>query len=303
MEDLICVDNLKKSFNEVKAIDDISFKVKKGELFGFLGVNGAGKSTTINILSTLLQKSDGNITVCGYDIDKNPNDIRNKIGIVFQENTLDNYLTVKENLILQGILYEKDKHKINNSLDFVTNVLNINDLLNRQFKKLSGGQKRRCEIAKALMNIPEILFLDEPTTGLDPMTRKQVWECIEKLRLEKQMTVFLTTHYMEEASMTQYICIMDKGKIVAKGTPSNLKNKYASDLLKIYTQNTQTIIDKLENVKYGLESNCIKISVNTTKDALPIIQSLDGLYDNFEVIQGSMDDVFLNITGKKIGVE
>ncbi len=303
MEDFICVDNLKKNFKNIAAVNDISFKVKKGELFGFLGVNGAGKSTTINMLSTLLKKSDGNIKICGYDIDKNPDDIRKQIGIVFQENTSDDYLTIKENLILQAALYEKDKNKIQESLSFVTETLNIKDLLNRQFKKLSGGQKRRCEIAKALMNIPKILFLDEPTTGLDPMTRKQVWESIEKLITEKQMTVFLTTHYMEEAAMAQYVCIMDEGKIVARGTPSNLKNQYAKDFLKIYTKDIQTLINNIKNFDYEIASNCVKISVNNTKEALPIINSLEGFYDNFEVIQGNMDDVFLNITGKKMEVE
>ena len=303
MEDFICVDNLKKNFKNIAAVNDISFKVKKGELFGFLGVNGAGKSTTINMLSTLLKKSDGNIKICGYDIDKNPDDIRKQIGIVFQENTSDDYLTIKENLILQAALYEKDKNKIQESLSFVTETLNIKDLLNRQFKKLSGGQKRRCEIAKALMNIPKILFLDEPTTGLDPMTRKQVWESIEKLITEKQMTVFLTTHYMEEAAMAQYVCIMDEGKIVARGTPSNLKNQYAKDFLKIYTKDIQTLFNNIKNFDYEIASNCVKISVNNTKEALPIINSLEGFYDNFEVIQGNMDDVFLNITGKKMEVE
>lgn len=303
MEDFICVDNLKKNFKNIAAVNDISFKVKKGELFGFLGVNGAGKSTTINMLSTLLKKSDGNIKICGYDIDKNPDDIRKQIGIVFQENTSDDYLTIKENLILQAALYEKDKNKIQESLSFVTETLNIKDLLNRQFKKLSGGQKRRCEIAKALMNIPKILFLDEPTTGLDPMTRKQVWESIEKLITEKQMTVFLTTHYMEEAAMAQYVCIMDEGKIVARGTPSNLKNQYAKDFLKIYTKDIQTLISNIKNFDYEIASNCVKIPVNNTKEALPIINSLEGFYDNFEVIQGNMDDVFLNITGKKMEVE
>ena len=229
--DAIQISHLKKYYSDIKAVDDISFSVKKGDLFGLLGVNGAGKSTTIHILCTLLKATAGTVKICDYDAFKEANAIRNKIGVVFQNNTLDDYLTVKENLLMRGFLYEKDLKTVQKNLYEIAEILNIQNLLSRPFRKLSGGQKRRCEIARALMNTPEILFLDEPSTGLDPQTRKLMWDCLESLRLKRHMTIFLTTHYMEEASMAQQLCIMDAGKIIASGSPSQLKNKYASDYI------------------------------------------------------------------------
>lgn len=299
--EVINVSNLKKYFKDVKAVDDISFKVNKGELFGFLGVNGAGKSTSINILCTLLSKTDGEISVCGNDVKTKSDEVRKKIGVVFQDNTLDEMLTVRENLELRGALYEKDRKIVQKNLEDVTEILNIQDLLPRRFGKLSGGQKRRCEIAKSIMNTPEILFLDEPTTGLDPQTRKQLWESIERLRTERGMTVFLTTHYMEEAAKAQYLCIMDAGKIVASGTPAELKEKYACDQLKVYTNNLDELateaIDK--QLKFSKLSNGISFQLEETKQAIDIMSNMKTKYQSFEVIQGNMDDVFINVTGKR----
>ncbi len=300
--DVIKVSHLKKYFRDVKAVDDISFVVKKGELFGFLGVNGAGKSTTINILCTLLAETEGVIEVCGYDVRKQSNEVRKKIGVVFQENTLDDMLTVKENLELRGSLYEKDKKTVQKNLEEVTKILDIKDLLPRRFGKLSGGQKRRCEIAKSLMNTPDILFLDEPTTGLDPQTRKQVWESIEKLRAEREMTVFLTTHYMEEAAMAQYLCIMDAGRIVARESPAELKKQYAANLLKLYTKDIGRMAQEAERLNLSCQrlSNGVAVRLVSTKDAVGIISRLNTDYDGLEIIQGSMDDVFINVTGKRM---
>ena len=300
--DVIKVSHLKKYFRDVKAVDDISFVVKKGELFGFLGVNGAGKSTTINILCTLLAETEGVIEVCGYDVRKQSNEVRKKIGVVFQENTLDDMLTVKENLELRGSLYEKDKKTVQKNLEEVTKILDIKDLLPRQFRKLSGGQKRRCEIAKSLMNTPDILFLDEPMTGLDPQTRKQVWESIEKLRAEREMTVFLTTHYMEEAAMAQYLCIMDAGRIVAHESPAELKKQYAANLLKLYTKDIDRMAQEAERLNLSCQrlSNGVAVRLVSTKDAVGIISRLNTDYDGLEIIQGSMDDVFINVTGKRM---
>ncbi len=302
MADVIKVEGLKKYFKDIKAVDDISFKVKEGELFGFLGENGAGKSTTINILCTLLKETQGRVSICGHDLDEAPNEIRKKIGVVFQENTLDYFLTVRENLIIRGSLYEKDKKKVKENIVRVSNILSIEDILDRQFRKLSGGQRRRCEIARALMNTPEVLFLDEPTTGLDPKTRKQVWESIDKLREEENMTVFLTTHYMEEATRAQYICIIDSGKLVAEGTPSKLKKEYASDLLKVYSKNLDHIklIAQSNSLQHEIMSNYISFPLENTKEAIAILEMLQEKYEAFEVLQGDMDDVFINITGKKL---
>lgn len=302
MDEIIQVNHLKKYFKEIKAVDDISFKVKKGQLYGFLGVNGAGKSTTINILCTLLNSTEGEIFVCGHRLGKDDREIRRKIGVVFQDNTLDNRLTIKENLLMRASLYDKDEKSIHKNLKYVSDILDIGDLMKRQFSKLSGGQKRRCEIAKALMNRPEIIFLDEPTTGLDPQTRQNVWESIERLRKEDQMTVFLTTHYMEEAAKAQYISIMEAGRLVADGTPSELKEKYAHDMLKLVPENTVQLIEHLENAKLSYErrSNHIRVIIPDSMFGLEVLNHTKEYLKSFEVIQGTMDDVFLNITGKSL---
>ncbi len=302
-EDIIRVEHLEKRFRGVKAVNDISFQVKRGELFGFLGVNGAGKSTTINILCTLYQKTSGEAWICGVGMEEHPEEIRRRIGAVFQHNILDDVLTVRENLLLRGSLYTKDRARIAGELKDTAEILDIGNLLERRYRDLSGGQKRRCEIARALMNVPEVLFLDEPTTGLDPQTRMQVWESVERLRRERQMTVFLTTHYMEEAARASHICIMDEGRIVAEGTPDALKNKHARDILRLYSRSPEELagLARRKNFKGQVLSNCLCFPLSETREALPILNALEGAYDNFEVLQGDMDDVFLHVTGKKLG--
>ena len=300
MEYAIQVTNLKKHFENIKAVDDISFQVEKGQLYGFLGVNGAGKSTTINMLCTLLPVTEGDVAICGYHLGEKNEEIRRRIGVVFQDNSLDNRLTIKENLMIRATLYEKDTKIIRNNLNQVCDILGIGDFLRRQFGKLSGGQKRRCEIARALMNTPEILFLDEPTTGLDPQTRQNVWNCIEALRKEKNMTVFLTTHYMEEAAKAQQIAIMDAGKIVAEGTPYELKQKYANDLLKLFPKEYNVLADILDEMgcSYERKSNHIQVNIPDTLYGLELLHNIKDNLSACEIVQGTMDDVFINITGK-----
>lgn len=299
---IIKSENLKKYFGNVKAVDDVSFSVEKGELFGFLGVNGAGKSTVINMLATLLEPTDGNVTVCGHALGKENELIRRKIGIVWQQNCLDDILTVEENLLCRGSLYEKDARKNRASLDRVTQLLKLDDVLKRRYGKLSGGQKRRCEIAAALMHTPEILFLDEPTTGLDPATRKSVWETVGKLRSDYGMTVFLTTHYMEEAAQANHIVLLDSGKVVASGTPFELKERFAHDSLKIQPKDTAQVQAELD--KLGFEhiecEGIVIVPLKATVDALPILEKLGEKINGFEVVQGTMDDVFLNACGKAL---
>ena len=299
---IIKSENLKKYFGNVKAVDDVSFSVEKGELFGFLGVNGAGKSTVINMLATLLEPTDGNVTVCGHALGKENELIRRKIGIVWQQNCLDDILTVEENLLCRGSLYEKDARKNRASLDRVTQLLKLDDVLKRRYGKLSGGQKRRCEIAAALMHTPEILFLDEPTTGLDPATRKSVWETVGKLRSDYGMTVFLTTHYMEEAAQANHIVLLDSGKVVASGTPFELKERFAHDSLKIQPKDTAQIQAELD--KLGFEhierEGIVIVPLKATVDALPMLEKLGEKINGFEVVQGTMDDVFLNACGKAL---
>lgn len=299
---IIKSENLKKYFGNVKAVDDVSFSVEKGELFGFLGVNGAGKSTVINMLATLLEPTDGNVTVCGHALGKENELIRRKIGIVWQQNCLDDILTVEENLLCRGSLYEKDARKNRASLDRVTQLLKLDDVLKRRYGKLSGGQKRRCEIAAALMHTPEILFLDEPTTGLDPATRQSVWETVGKLRSDYGMTVFLTTHYMEEAAQANHIVLLDSGKVVASGTPFELKERFAHDSLKIQPKDTaqvQTELDKL-GFEHTEREGIVIVPLKATVDALPILEKLGEKINGFEVVQGTMDDVFLNACGKAL---
>ena len=277
------VQELTKRYGEHIAVDHISFRVKEGSLIGFLGVNGAGKTTVINMLATLLKPDGGTVSVCGHELGKEDNKIREAIGIVYQQNCLDELLTVKENLLCRGILHGISKKQAQQQYDKLTEILKLGDITKKKYKTLSGGQKRRCEIAAALMHAPKILFLDEPTTGLDPATRIDVWNIVEQLQREDKMTVFLTTHYMEEAAKADDIIIIDRGKIITSGTPFELKEKYASDKLKLYRRG------EIET-----------ITLKSTMDAIPLIQKYAGEVDGFEVIQGNMDDVFVNVVGRAL---
>lgn len=300
MEEAIKVEHLKKYYQDVKAVDDISFSVAKGELFGFLGVNGAGKSTTINMLCTLQEPTAGEAWVNGRKLGKENEEIKRHIGAVYQNNCLDKLLTVKENLMLRGGLYEKDRNKLRKNLERVTEILGLSDVLKRPFGKLSGGQKRRCEIARALMHTPDILFLDEPTTGLDPATRKNVWETVRMLQKEMGMTVFLTTHYMEEAAKADHIGIISKGRFVEYGTPFSLKERYAKDKLYLIPEKDkwQDVRERLKKFgqEYTMSEERIFVRIGNTMSALPLINEMQGMLQGFEVIQGTMDDVFLNVT-------
>lgn len=305
MNKIIEVTGLRKSYGSVEAVKGIDFYVEKGSLFAFLGPNGAGKSTTIDMLSTLLLPNEGNVVVDGYTLGKEDDKIRANIGIVFQDHLLDNLLTVKENLLLRGGLYNLSKHKLKESLAFVTQSLEMKDFIERPYGKLSGGQRRRADIARALMNRPNILILDEPTTGLDPETRLNIWNVIKKLQIENGMTIFLTTHYMEEASNANYVVVIDKGEIAAKGTPTELKKQYSSDHMLIYPIFEEKIIEVLNNLgfKHELGLDNIKVHLETTLDSLPIINSCREYMSNFQVMLGTMDDAFINITRREDGNE
>ena len=304
MEHIIEVEHLKKYYRETKAVDDISFSVKRGELFGFLGVNGAGKSTTVNILCTMQTPTEGTVHINGLDIYKDKERIKRHIGVVYQNNCLDKRLTVYENLMCRGNLYENDLKNVKKTMDYVAEILELQDILHCSFGKLSGGQKRRCEIARALMHTLDILFLDEPTTGLDPATRKSVWETIGKLQSELKMTVFLTTHYMEEAAKAEHIGIIDHGHLVEYGTPFSLKEKYAKDKLYLIPWNgaVEGMERKLqqERIKYIKQDGRFLVKIENTLAAMPILERFGELLEGFEVIQGTMDDVFLNVSDESI---
>lgn len=303
MSEIIKVKHLKKYFQGMKAVDDISFSVQRGEMFGFLGVNGAGKSTTINMLCTLLRPTEGEAEVAGCILGREDEEIRRKIGVVYQGNVLDDVLTVKENLILRGSLYEKDQKKLLRNLEYVCEILSLSDVLKRPYEKLSGGQKRRCEIGAALLHTPEILFLDEPTTGLDPATRKNVWQTIGRLQKEMKMTVFLTTHYMEEAAKANHIGIIEKGHMVEFGTPFSLKEQYAKDSLIIRHSPEQKgqLEQMVKESRFPCKSKGEKLIVTIPKtiSAIPLLNSIENLIEGFEVVQGTMDDVFLNVTNRE----
>lgn len=300
MQKAIEISGLKKYFGDVKAVDDISFDVEKGSLFAFLGLNGAGKSTTINIICTLLKKDEGKVFVSGLDIDKNPNEIRKRIGVVFQGSILDEKLTVYDNLSVRAGFYGVYGGRWKRRLEELDNLLNIKELLKRPYGKLSGGQKRRVDVARGLINSPDILILDEPTTGLDPHTRKTVWEVVERLREDTGMTVFLTTHYMEEAKGADDVVILDAGKIAARGTPVELKNAYSKDRLIVYREKNAETDKAFEKLDCAYENGAYRITVKDGEEAKKLLNSYPGLISDFEFLKGDMDDVFLNVTGKKL---
>ena len=298
MDDIIRIDGLEKRFGEVHAVNNLSFRVKRGELFAFLGVNGAGKSTTISIMCGLLEKDDGNVEICGKNVGTDMREIAKKLGVVFQNSALDARLSVKDNLVSRAALYGIYGAEAKKRIDELAEKLCFKDLMTRTVGKLSGGQRRRIDVARALLHKPEVLILDEPTTGLDPQTRKTLWEVIRDLRLHDGMTVFLTTHYMEESTDADYVIILDSGKIAAEGTPLELKNRYTGDFVTVYNADEQTIKDL--RFPYEKIRDAFRISVKNTAEARDLIIKHPAVFSDFEITKGKMDDVFLAVTGKKL---
>lgn len=301
MSKIIEVSHLSKNYKNVKAVNNISFSVNEGEFFAFLGINGAGKSTTINILCTVLEKTSGSVKIGGFDLDRQKDKIKDLIGIVFQNSVLDIQLTVRENLVSRASYYGLSKKQIRERVNYLSKIFNLDEIMNRRYGKLSGGQKRRVDIARALINEPKILFLDEPTTGLDPQTRVQVWNIIHKLRKEKGLTVFLTTHYMEETTDCDNVVIIDNGQISANGTPNSLKNTYAQNSLIWYaeqSENTENMLAQ-NNLNFEYSNSAYHLKIEKSPEATELIRKFE--IEDYEVIKGDMDSVFLNITGKRLG--
>lgn len=296
MDNILEIRKLSKSFGSVRAVDDLSFKVKKGELFAFLGVNGAGKSTTISIISGQLKKDSGSVIIDGENIESGIEKIASKLGVVFQSSVLDPALNVRDNLKSRAALYGITGSDFKKRLSELCDLLDFSDLLNRPLSKLSGGQRRRIDIARALLHDPEILILDEPTTGLDPQTRRLLWDVVQRLRKERGMTVLLTTHYMEEAADADYVVIIDSGKIAAESTPLELKNEYTGDYINIYGD---CDIGQL-GLEYTKIGGARRISVKNTAEATALIMKNPEIFTDYEVYKGKMDDVFLAVTGKKL---
>ena len=301
MKNIIKIENLNKSYRNIKAVNNLSLRVKDGELFSFLGINGAGKSTTINMICGELKKDSGTILVCDKEVDQNYKYIKQKIGVVFQDSLLDKSLSVYDNLKLKAALYGITGNNFIKKYEELSNLFDLKEIEKQTIKQLSGGQRRRVDIARAIIHSPEILILDEPTTGLDPGTRKKIWKVLNSLRKNSKLTIFLTTHYMEEAVDSDYIVILDKGSIVAEGTPLELKNKFAYDMILIYNIDEDEI--KKLNKPYTKIRDGFKIEIKTLEEATELIIKNKSLFKDYEVVKGKMDDVFLNATGYDLEVE
>ena len=294
MDKAVRVDSLHKSYGGIPAVKGISFEVDQGVFFAFLGPNGAGKSTTMSIVCSLLPKDSGEIAIFGKD----PEEARPEIGMVFQDNKLDQRLTVRENLMVRGSMYGFSRDGLSERVGDALERSGSTEFADRLYSRLSGGQKRRAEIARAIVHGPRILMLDEPTAGLDPQTRKLIWDNIRGLN-RQGMTVFLTTHYMEEAADADDVVIIDKGEIVAHGTPSVLKERYSSDYLEVLPKDVgrlQGILEE-EGLEYVVRSDVLRIPLEDTMKAIPIINRIEGCIESFEVRTGTLDDAFVNITG------
>lgn len=298
MNNLIEIEHLAKRFGDVQAVQDLSFRVKEGELFAFLGVNGAGKSTTINIMCGQLSKDSGSVRIDGTDLDEDSDKIKRSLGVVFQNSVLDKDLSVRDNLQSRAALYGIRGKAFEKRLAELTKLLDFEDLLKRTVGKLSGGQRRRIDVARALLHDPKILILDEPTTGLDPQTRSTLWHVVEGLRKKQGMTVFLTTHYMEEAADADYVVILESGRIAAEGSPLSLKNAYTGDFITLYGAEEEQI--KRLNAPYEKIRDAYRVSVPDTAAATALIVQFPQIFQDYEITKGKMDDVFLAVTGKKL---
>ncbi len=298
MKDIIQIDHLDKRFGDIRAVQDLSFRVRQGELFAFLGVNGAGKSTTINILCGQLPKDGGSVVIDGQDLDRDADAIKRGLGVVFQTSALDAPLTVADNLESRAALYGITGAAYRKRLSELAELLDFGDLLRRTLGRLSGGQRRRIDIARALFHRPKILILDEPTTGLDPQTRRTIWNVIAGLRRSEHMTVFLTTHYMEEAAEADYVVIIDSGRIAARGTPLELKNTYTGDYITLYGASEEEV--RSLGRDYETRKGAYRLSVPDTGTATGLILKHPEVFRDYEITKGKMDDVFLAVTGKTL---
>ena len=302
MNPIIEAEHFTRKYGDFTAVDDISFTVDEGSIFAFLGPNGAGKSTTINTLCTILDKTDGKLMINGHDVSKDRNEVRKDIGIVFQDSTLDPKLTVEENLKYHCSFYKVPKEEVQQRIDFALDLVELTDWKKAIVGSLSGGMNRRAESARGLVHYPKVLCLDEPTTGLDPQTRASVWKYIQQIQKENNMTIFLTTHYMDEAEICSKVVIMDHGKIVACDTPENLEQKYTSTIVEVDCKDPAPLEKELEarDIQFKKEDQRVIFHTKTAVEALDILSDLKDDIENFEVKNGTLNEVFLAITGKEI---
>lgn len=304
---IINVENLKKSFGEIKAVDNVSFDVKEGEIFGLLGPNGAGKSTIIKILVTILKKDSGSVTINNYDLEKEQNNVRKSVGIIFQDPSLDERLTAWENLYFHSKFYHVPSREIENRINNSLNLVGLSGRKKDIVVNFSGGMKRRLEVARSIIHTPKILFLDEPTIGLDPQTRNYIWEYLVNLRDKQKLTMLLTTHYMEEAEICDRIAIMDHGKIIALDTPDNLKRSIENDIITLVTDNNSEfskIIKEKFNIEPMINNGILEIPVNDGRTFLPkLFKIAGGMILSADIKRPSLEEVFIKLTGRKIREE
>ena len=299
---IIEVKNFTKKYGNFTAVNDINFTVDEGSIFAFLGPNGAGKSTTINTLCTIFEKTDGELIIDGYDVTRQKSQVRSSIGVVFQDSTLDKKMTIEENLKMHCAFYKVPKTEVEERIEFVLTLVDLLDVRRKGVAALSGGMKRRVEIARGLIHYPKVLFLDEPTTGLDPQTRAHVWEYVLRLQKEKNITIFLTTHYMDEAEICDKVAVIDHGKIIAHDTPFNLKKEYTKDRAYITTTNPAELEKQLDSkgITYIVKENFHRIDVDDNATLLNVLAQCKDSITDMEVRKGTLNDVFLEITGREI---
>jgi ABC-2 type transport system ATP-binding protein len=317
MSDIISVENLVEIYSDgTKAVNDISFNVKEGEFFGFLGPNGAGKSTTIKILTTLLRKNSGKVNIAGFDLDSNAAEIRKIIGVQSQETTVDGDLTGRENIELQGHFHQMKTNEIKQRVSELIRLVGLESAADRRARNYSGGMKKRLDLATSIIHKPKLLFLDEPTTGLDPQSRTAIWEYLQKLNKEEGITIFLTTQYLEEADrLCKRLAIIDFGKIVASGTPLELKSQVGADSIRVSLENclrdrarAKELIGSMTGVSQILDSDeCINVYAKNAglliADIVRALDSSDIRLTSVTFSQPSLDDVFIKHTGRRIRTE
>ena len=304
----VSVENLTKHFDKIKAVDGVDFNIKEGEIFGLLGPNGAGKTTIISILSTLLSPTSGKASVAGFDVIQSPAKVRNKIGIVFQDPSSDDILTGRENLYLHGLMYGVPSSDIESRITESLDLVGLQDRADDLVRTYSGGMRRRLEIARGLMHHPDVLFLDEPTLGLDPQARQKIWEHIESIVKDNKVTIIITTHYMEEADrLCDRLAIIDYGKIITMDTPKNLKDGVGGDTVQLEVLDSDSLVDKINSLDFvsrcESRNNRLDVAVKDVAHNLPALFSAVGEIKSFDVRNTTLNDVFLHYTGHDIREE